>query len=126
MLLKFHSRAAIFVINNYVHNLISQIHEIDLNHSTRTIYDDPSIGPIPLDLHSACAIGKYESVQEAVNKKEDLNTQNKGRSCNNLNHIILVINPLLMPRCNFILAILPSLVFAPLLLNDFAHQPSPC
>ncbi|XP_003389398.2 PREDICTED: ankyrin repeat and SAM domain-containing protein 3-like isoform X2 [Amphimedon queenslandica] len=44
----------------------------------RTIYDDPSIGPIPLDLYSACAIGKYESVQEAVNKKEDLNTQNKG------------------------------------------------
>lgn len=44
----------------------------------RTLYEDPSVGPIQLDLHSACAIGKYDCVQEAVNRKEDLNRQNKG------------------------------------------------
>lgn len=32
-----------------------------------------------LDLHSACAIGNFERVQDAVNKNEDLDQRNKGR-----------------------------------------------
>ena len=43
------------------------------------LYEDPSVGPIALDLHSACAIGNYGCVQEAVNRKENLSTRNKGR-----------------------------------------------
>ena len=44
----------------------------------RRIYEDPLIGPVPLDLHAACAIGNYECVQEAVNKGVNLNVNNKG------------------------------------------------
>lgn len=43
------------------------------------IYDcgdgDP---PIPLDMHSACAIGNYKCVQEGMDGGVDLNTRNKG------------------------------------------------
>ena len=30
------------------------------------IYDDPGIVPVPLDLHSACAIGSYDCVYDAI------------------------------------------------------------
>ena len=44
----------------------------------RRVYEDPLIGPVPLDLYAACAIGNYECVQEAVNKGVNLNVNNKG------------------------------------------------
>lgn len=44
------------------------------------LYEEPSVGHIPLDLHSACAIGNYGCVQEAVNKQQDLSTRNKGQA----------------------------------------------
>jgi ankyrin repeat protein len=44
----------------------------------KTLYEDKEIGAIKLDLHSACSIGKYDCVQEAVNQNEDLNKRNKG------------------------------------------------
>ena len=43
------------------------------------LYEEPSVGPIPLDLHSACAVGNYDCVQEAVNRRQDLSTRNKGK-----------------------------------------------
>ena len=43
------------------------------------LYEDHSVGPIALDLHSACAIGNYGCVQEAINRQEDLSTRNKGK-----------------------------------------------
>ena len=42
------------------------------------IYDDPHTAPIPLDIHSACAIGSYESVKVAVASGVDFNARNKG------------------------------------------------
>ena len=42
------------------------------------LYNDPSIAIIPLDLHTACAIGDYQIVNKAVMNKEDLNKRNKG------------------------------------------------
>lgn len=42
------------------------------------IYDDPGTKPIPLDLFSACAIGNYECVQDAINSGQDINSRNKG------------------------------------------------
>ena len=42
------------------------------------IYDDPGAAPIPLDLFSACAIGNYECVQDAINSGQDINSRNKG------------------------------------------------
>lgn len=42
------------------------------------IYTDPSVPPLPLDLHSASALGNYECVQEAISSKKDLNRRNKG------------------------------------------------
>lgn len=43
------------------------------------LYDDPSIPAVPLDLHSAAAIGYYECVQDSISSGVDLNTCNKGR-----------------------------------------------
>ena len=34
--------------------------------------------PIPLDIHSACAIGNYKCVQERMDEGVDLNGRNKG------------------------------------------------
>ena len=50
----------------------------------RAIYEDPTLEPTPLDLHSACAIGYYEFVQDAINKNEELSNHNKGtqNTCN--------------------------------------------
>ena len=42
------------------------------------VYNDPSLPPSPLDLHSAAALGNYECVQEAINSKQDINRRNKG------------------------------------------------
>lgn len=42
------------------------------------IYTDPSLPPLPLDLHSASALGNYECVQEAISSRKDLNRRNKG------------------------------------------------
>ena len=42
------------------------------------IYDDPGAEPTPLDLFSACAIGNYECVQDAINSGQDINARNKG------------------------------------------------
>ena len=44
----------------------------------RRIYDDPQIPPVSLDLHSACAIGNYDCVQDAINSDKNLNARNKG------------------------------------------------
>lgn len=44
------------------------------------IYEDANECRIPLDLHSACAIGNYECVQDAVNRGVDLNQRNKGKN----------------------------------------------
>jgi ankyrin repeat protein len=41
------------------------------------IYDSGD-SPIPLDLHSACAIGNYKCVQERIDEGVDLNARNKG------------------------------------------------
>lgn len=41
------------------------------------IYDDPGSVPISLDLFSACAIGNYGCVQDAISSGEDLNARNK-------------------------------------------------
>lgn len=42
------------------------------------IYDDPGTTPIPLDLHSACAIGSYDSVYDAIAAGRNINVRNKG------------------------------------------------
>ena len=42
------------------------------------LYNDPSIATIPLDLHTACAIGDYQIVNKYVVNKEELNKRNKG------------------------------------------------
>lgn len=42
------------------------------------IYDDPGTTPIPLDLHSACAIGSYDSVYDAIAAGKNINIRNKG------------------------------------------------
>lgn len=42
------------------------------------IYDDPETPPISLDLFSACAIGNYGCVQEAINSGQNINTRNRG------------------------------------------------
>ena len=42
------------------------------------LYNDPSIPTIPLDLHTACAIGDYQIVNKYVVNKEELNKRNKG------------------------------------------------
>ena len=42
------------------------------------LYNNPSIAIIPLDLHTACAIGGYQIVNKAVMNKEDLNKRDKG------------------------------------------------
>lgn len=42
-----------------------------------TIYDSND-HPIPLDVHSACAIGNYKCVQERIDEGVDLNARNKG------------------------------------------------
>ena len=34
--------------------------------------------PIPLDLHSACAIGDYKCVQDSIADGADINARNKG------------------------------------------------
>ena len=44
------------------------------------IYDDPGTTPIPLDLHSACAIGSYDSVYDAISSGRNINVRNKGIS----------------------------------------------
>lgn len=41
------------------------------------IYDS-AVTPIPLDIHSACAIGNYKCVQERIDEKVDVNGRNKG------------------------------------------------
>lgn len=46
------------------------------------IYDSDD-SPIPLDLHSACAIGNYKCVQERIDEGVDLNARNKGMSYSN-------------------------------------------
>ena len=46
------------------------------------IYEDPLVNPVPLDLHSACAIGHYELVKESIDRKENLNACNKGKHYN--------------------------------------------
>ena len=43
------------------------------------IYDDPGSEPISLDIFSACAIGNYDCVQDAINSGQDINTRNKGK-----------------------------------------------
>ncbi len=45
----------------------------------RLIYEDSSVKPIPLDLHSACANGHYDLVKESIEKKDELNLRNKGQ-----------------------------------------------
>ena len=53
----------------------------------RTIYEDPTVEPVLLDLHSACAIGYYDQVKEAIERKDKLNTHNKGNGhCNGWTH----------------------------------------
>ena len=47
---------------------------------TQRIYEDPEAPPIPLDLHSACAIGNYECVQDIISLGGDINTCNKGEA----------------------------------------------
>lgn len=42
------------------------------------IYDDPGIVPVPLDLHSACAIGSYDCVYDAIAAGKNINIRNKG------------------------------------------------
>ena len=58
--------------------------EIDLLDQTQylasKIYDDPGATPIPLDLFSACAIGNYECVQDAINSGLDINARNRGKA----------------------------------------------
>lgn len=44
-----------------------------------SIYESDD-SPIPLDLHSACAIGNYKCVQERIDEGVDLNARNKGMS----------------------------------------------
>ena len=44
----------------------------------RRVYTDPSLPPVPLDIHSASALGYYECVQEAISSKQDINRRNKG------------------------------------------------
>jgi len=44
------------------------------------IYDDPNTPAIPIDLHSACAIGSYQSVKDAIVSGTDFNSRNKGLS----------------------------------------------
>ena len=43
------------------------------------IYDDPGSEPIALDLFSACAIGNYECVMDAINSGQDINARTKGQ-----------------------------------------------
>ena len=45
---------------------------------TQRIYEDPETPPTPLDLHSACAIGNYECVQDTISSGADINACNKG------------------------------------------------
>lgn len=58
--------------------------EVDYNLLDQTlylasrIYDDPHVPPISLDLHSACAIGSYQSVKDAIESGVDFNARNKG------------------------------------------------
>ena len=42
------------------------------------LYTDPSAPALPLDLHSASALGNYECVQDAIRSKKDLNCRNNG------------------------------------------------
>ncbi len=44
------------------------------------VYDDPNTPPTPLDIHSACAIGSYQSVQDSIQQGTDFNARNKGES----------------------------------------------
>ena len=59
-------------------------HEVDRSLLDQTlylasrIYDDSHAPPISLDLHSACAIGSYQSVKDAIESGIDFNTRNKG------------------------------------------------
>ncbi len=41
------------------------------------VYDDPNTPPTPLDMHSACAIGSYQSVKDAIDGGADYNARNK-------------------------------------------------
>ncbi len=43
------------------------------------LYDDPRTPGVPIDLHSAAAIGYYECVQEGISSGKDLNACNKGQ-----------------------------------------------
>ena len=55
--------------------------EVDLLEQTlylaRKIFDDPNAPPSPLDLHSACAIGSYDCVYDAITAGRDINRRNK-------------------------------------------------
>ena len=42
------------------------------------LYDDPATPAIPLDLHSAAAIGYYDCVQDGISSGQDINACNKG------------------------------------------------
>ncbi len=45
--------------------------------ASRIYHSDDS--PIPLDIHSACAIGNYKSVRDWIDEGIDFNQRNKGR-----------------------------------------------
>lgn len=49
-----------------------------LEYTQRLVYEDSTATPISLDLFSACALGSYECVQEAINAGKDFNINNKG------------------------------------------------
>ena len=42
------------------------------------IYSESGIQPTPVDLHTACAIGIFDIVNESVDAKRNLDTRNKG------------------------------------------------
>ena len=42
------------------------------------LYSDPGNQPIPIDLHTACAIGIFDVVNESVDAKKNLDERNKG------------------------------------------------
>ena len=67
------------VVLIHSHSTMSEVNELD--QLMKKIYNDPSIPELPMDLHSACALGNYECVQEAIAEQSDLNVRNKGRYC---------------------------------------------
>ena len=68
---------------------MSTVDDMDRDMLDQTVYlasriYDSAESPIPLDAHSACAIGNYKCVQERLDEKgADLGVRNKGMSQSN-------------------------------------------